>query len=321
MVPMPSPARHLRPAHRASLHTALSTAFLIALAGPLASAAQAQLRPASAPSPYVLGKTERLVIDDPVSHRAYEVMVALPPSWRPDGPKLPVVYVTDAPYAFPLLNAITGRFWRHEGQMGEFILVGLGYAVGEDGATSRNRDYTPFPPRPEPGRYQDGQPYGQADAYLAFLEKTALPAIERAYRADGQQRTYMGHSYGALLGAQALLKKPGLFRHAVLSSPSLWFGQSQMLKDFGAPSLPALPKGTQVLLYAGSFEVPAKGRTNPRYNREVDLAGDMQRLARLLRECAPQAQVEAKVFDDEDHLSVFPRMATHALMRLHPRRP
>jgi predicted alpha/beta superfamily hydrolase len=160
-----------------------------------------------------------------------------------------------------------------------------------------------------------------SDAYLAFLEKTALPAIERAYRADGQQRTFMGHSYGALLGAQALLKKPGLFRHAVLSSPSLWFGQSQMLKDFGAPNLPALPKGTQVLLYAGSFEVPAKGRANPRYNREVDLAGDMQRLARLLRERATQAQVEAKVFDDEDHLSVFPRMATHALMRLHPRRP
>jgi predicted alpha/beta superfamily hydrolase len=65
-----------------------------------------------------------------------------------------------------------------------------------------------------------------AHDYLAFVERELIPYIEARYRADPQRRALGGHSLGGLFGAYALLTKPELFQHYILSSPSLWFHEN-----------------------------------------------------------------------------------------------
>lgn len=119
-------------------------------AGGLASCAEradAQASTSSAADdggPYVLAGTQVWSVPDPVSGREYKVFVSLPPSYetQPDR-RYPVLYVTDADYAFPIIRQIARRVNLDEPRIEEFILVGLSYAVGEGGMDSRTRDYTP----------------------------------------------------------------------------------------------------------------------------------------------------------------------------------
>lgn len=85
-------------------------------------------------------------VADPVSGRTYQVFVALPPSYikNPER-RYPVLYVTDADYGFPLIRQIARRLNGNGEKIEEFVLVGLSYAVGEEGMPSRRRDYTPTP--------------------------------------------------------------------------------------------------------------------------------------------------------------------------------
>lgn len=99
------------------------------------STPQAQLGDGHA---YEIVGSEVWDVPDPVSGRGYQVFVALPPSYAEQPQRrYPVLYVTDADYAFPIIRQI-GRRLNVEGpQIEEFILVGLSYGKGEDGAASR----------------------------------------------------------------------------------------------------------------------------------------------------------------------------------------
>jgi hypothetical protein len=123
-------------------------------------------------------------------NRAYEIYVSLPADYAKTSKRYPVVYVTDAPYAFPLVRAIAGRVDRHGVGLEDFILVGLGYAKGESGAVSRNRDYTPTD-RARERKAPEGT-YGKGAAYLAFLVQDVLPLVDARYRSDPQRRIYVG---------------------------------------------------------------------------------------------------------------------------------
>lgn len=96
--------------------------------------------------PYEVAGSEVWSVPDPVSGRDYQVFVALPASYaeQPER-RYPVLYVTDADYAFPLLRQISRRLNVEGPRVEDFILVGLSYAKGDGGMQSRRRDYTPTP--------------------------------------------------------------------------------------------------------------------------------------------------------------------------------
>lgn len=128
---------------------------------------------AAVPAPYVLGNTEVVAISASRLNREYEIYVSLPIEYAKPTKRYPVVYVTDASYAFPLARAIAGRIDQHGVGLGKFILVGLSYAKGESGAASRNRDYTPTNRARD--RKAPENTYGQRAPYLDFLERDVLP--------------------------------------------------------------------------------------------------------------------------------------------------
>lgn len=250
--------------------------------------------------------------------RTYPVWVDVPASYHANQQDYPLLLVTDAPYAFPLIRSIRNRVGQQGRNIADFILVGLAYPATDTPADSRSRDYTTSDVKARPskaGESYSAPVYGNAPAFAGFITKQVLPMLLQQYRIDRQRRIYLGHSYGALLGTYLLLHQPKMFSHYVLSSPSLWFDQHRLLGE--APALlQALPAGTQakIWLYSGGFEQPGPGA---RHNKATNLVGDMQRFASML---APVQglKVTTQVLDGEDHLTVFPPMVTRAMLDILP---
>jgi len=265
-------------------------------------------------APYEVLGSQVWNVPDAVSGRDYQVFVHLPPSYGQDpGRRYPVMYVTDADYAFPIIRQI-GRRLNGEGpRVEEFILVGLSYAIGDDPTVSRTRDYTASR-SDRTARIENGG--GGAAAYQAYLKTQVLPFVEDRFRADPARRILLGHSYGGLLGAQVLFNEPELFSAYVLGSPSLWHGRDAIFAAEAAYAEEHRDLDATVYMYIGQFESVGDG---PRYNRNHDMVADNRRFEQRLRSRNyPGLTITSDVLQGEDHLSVAPRGFSEALMTLLP---
>ncbi|RZJ90981.1 MAG: alpha/beta hydrolase [Brevundimonas sp.] len=298
---------------------AFGLAIILLAASAAACTERADAQSAQAPvqtdgAPYVLKGTQVWSVPDPVSGRDYEVFVSLPASYETSPQRrYPVLYVTDADYAFPIIRQIARRVNLEGPVIEEFILVGLSYARDDSPVVSRNRDYTPTPRGP---RSASSTVHGGGPAYQTWLKTQALPFIERRFRADPTRRVLLGHSYGGLLGAQILFTEPEMFSAYVLGSPSFWFDRRHIMTmeaDYARThrDLPA-----NVFMYIGAFEGPGP---TPRHSTDSDMVGDVQRMETALRSHGyPSLRVRSTVLEDEDHLTVAPVGFTRALMALLP---
>lgn len=321
-VPIRLPAALLLPA---LLLTACATAPAPVPATP-PPATDAQVPAPAAPAPVSLASTEVLKVTTPAG-RTYPVWVDLPPSYASQPQRrYPVLYVTDAPWSFPMLHGIRQLMGRDGSRFGEFILVGLAPQEGLSLRDSRSRDYTPTDPRLRDNytaRDYEAPEYGQAAAWRDVLGGQIVPLIDRTYRTAPGRRVYAGHSYGGLFGAYVLLTRPQLFDSYILGSPSLWFDQGEIFRieqaeasrrtDRAELSLPA-----RVRMVIGAYERPGDG---PRYGKEGahDMVGDVVRFAGLLQGRGYQGlSVDYRVIGGEDHGSVYPAFITDALVWAFP---
>lgn len=300
----------MRPIRGALIGAAMLSACSAAPASDAASAAAPVQRGEG--QAYELLGTHVFDVPDPASGIVYQVFVSLPPSYAAEPERrYPVVYATDADYAFPVVRAIGRRMNGAGPRVEEFILVGLSYGKGEDPMASRRRDYTPT------GKGASDAPagavHGQSLRYRDYLRDSVLPFVESRFRTMPRRRVYIGHSYGGLLGAQILMTEPGMFSGYVLGSPSFWFDRKHLLRE--APAL--LGKlgavDADVYLYVGAFEAQRIG--DKRYQQEVDMVADNRAFADLLRGRGfAGLRLQSDVFADEDHLSVAPRGFTKGLL-------
>lgn len=268
--------------------------------------------------PYSLPNTEVHSIPDPKSGRAYEAWIDLPKSYSKSDRQFPVVYVTDAPYAFPLIRSIRARVGQSGRNLEDFILVGLAPPPSESSAVARLRDYSPTDPRSRARSKDDyaGSAYGNAPAYLEYVGSVAFPYIESKFRISSSRRTYIGHSYGGLLGAFSLVTRPELANSYVLSSPSLWFDRGVIFDLEQQQSKRARDLPANVLMYCGAFETIKPG---PRFFKTEDLVRDMNKLASQLRARRyASLRVSTETVPGEDHFTVFPTVVTRSLLRILP---
>lgn len=263
--------------------------------------------------PYEIVGSQVWDVPDPVSGRDYQVFVALPRSYA-DTParRYPVLYVSDADYAFPVLSQLSRRLGA---TVQEFILVGVSYAKGEAAVSSRRRDYTPTALGASDA--PDGAVHGGGAAHAVYLREQVLPFVAQRFRTDERRRLYLGHSYGALLGTQILLDDPGLFAGYVLGSPSYWYDKHVMERIEAASSATLKDMPARVYMYVGSYEALKVG--DPRYLQEDDMVEDARRMERTLRSRGyPSLELKLDVLDEEDHLSIAPRGFTLGLKYLLP---
>ncbi|WP_394778894.1 alpha/beta hydrolase [Undibacterium sp.] len=261
-------------------------------------------------TPYVLAGTTVLTVHTKELQRDYQLFISVPSGYAANGPPLPVVFVTDADYAFPLTRAIAARVGGHSKAIGPFILVGLSYALGDTPEYSRRRDYTPSTDASEtyasdmPGRTPR---FGEAEAYRRFIASSVLPLIAERYRADMARTVFVGHSYGSLLGTHILLVSPTLFSKYVLSSPSLWYDHQIMFAREKAYAASHKEMKADVFFSIGGLEVASDGDDTDmvRDTRNFDAALKAHRYAGL--------RTQLHLYEGKDHLDVFPDMITDAL--------
>lgn len=230
----------------------------------------------------------------------YDIVVQLPQGYQNDTNKsYPVVYITDAPYAFPLVASAL-RPASNAGEIQSAILVGLGYQQGVDGVTSRIHDYTPS----HDTSWQRST--GGADAYLGFIGDVVKPYINKTYRADQQQEIFIGQSLGGLLAAHALISQPNLFDSYLISSPSVWFHDDALLKLAAQQTT----QPTQVYISVGELETPQHGLQH-------DMRAGAQRLYQMLIEQAPKStQVSFHTVANARHTTAFPTAVAQGLYDL-----
>jgi len=266
--------------------------------------------------PYEVADTEVWNVADPVSGRVYQVFVALPPSYGEHPQRrYPVLYVTDADYAFPLIKQIARRLNVERPTVEEFILIGLSYAKGEGGMQSRRRDYTPTPNGPSTA--PAGAVHGQAAAYAAYIRDQVLPFVADRYRTDERRRLFLGHSYGALLGSEILFSDPRLFDGYILGSSSFWYDRHHMAAREMAYAAKHDDLPARIYMYIGEYEEMRPG--DPRYAKDVNMVTDTRNMDRALRSRNyPSLRMEVEVLNDEDHFTVAPRGITRGLKYLLP---
>lgn len=290
--------------------------LLIALSLISPALAETQETPVSEPAPYALKDTEVWTIRARKLERDYRLYVSLPESYRDGRRRYPLLFVTDADYAFPLIRSIARRVGHRGRDLEDFVLVGISYALGDTPEFSRRRDYTPTPSKLEKRSDMPGRKpiFGEAEGFRLFLNDDVFPFIAKTYRIDMSRKIYAGHSYGGLFGLHVLLTEPRMFSHYVIGSPSLWFGQKIMFKreqDFASAhtDLPA-----SLFLAIGSFETVNKEARNLRYSRKLDMIGDLQGFEAALKgRNYPGLKLKSEIIPDEDHLTVFPAIVTRGL--------
>lgn len=285
-------------------HVPLALAVSIAAMQP--SLLHANPAPVAAPAaakgePYVMPRTEvRPMRSDAGSD--YLVYIAWPQ--QPPPPEgYPVLYLLDGTESFAIAAEYQNRLGGYAG-LEPGIVVGVGYPD----ASRRGFDYTPAVPggdrlMPSPG------PAGGADQFLDFLANKVIPAVEAGHPVNPDRRTLAGYSLGGLFTLQALFKRPGLFRAYAASSPSIWYGDKQVLKLLPglAGRLAALPSRRRLLLSAGQYEQsPAPGmEQDPAWLRIADLSrrakmvDNARDLAGLLQ--AAPIDVEFRLAPGETH--------------------
>ena len=133
----------------------------------------------------------------------HTIRVYLPKGYPTSGRDYPVLYMTDAQWAFAFYAETLD--WKHK----EAILIGV-----DQGSAAR--------------RMLDFSSWGAND-YLRFLKQELIPAIENKFRTN-HERTYLGVSLGGLFGAVLLCDEPvgtPYFKNYLLFDGSFNFLTSQ----------------------------------------------------------------------------------------------
>ncbi len=197
--------------HRRLFRTAtfLVTLALIAVT----ASAQEQKSPLSPPNVEILG-TQLLKFRSTIIGQDYDLMINLPRNYRDTTRAFPVLYLLDAQWDFPLVNAVFGEQY-YDGFVPEIVTVGIAWGGKNPNYDSlRARDLTPTTVKQVP--YS-----GNAPRFLEFIKKELIPFIESKYRTVKGDRTLMGSSLGGLFTLYAMFHETALFGRYVLTSPSL----------------------------------------------------------------------------------------------------
>lgn len=177
-----------------------------------------------------------------------------------------VVFMVDANAQFPILLNSYAKIYANGAKQNAkavsklsktVLIVGIGYdsPLAYD-TKRRTRDLTPAASGEE---YANG---GGAAEFYDFVKDKLLPLVDRKYATTQSDKIYFGHSFGGLFGIYALLRDDGIFDEFFIASPSLWWGESQLIRDaLDEGKLRSNLKAKFIMLVAGSSEM-RKGKTD-----------------------------------------------------------
>ena len=207
----------------------------------------------------------------------------------------PVMYVLDGSMNEDFLHTIgLLQFFNMTFQMPECIVVGIANV-------DRRRDFTFHANQPDLKKAYPTT--GHSDRFIRFIEEELEPFIDKQYKTTAT-RHLIGQSLGGLLATEILLKRPQLFSHYLITSPSLWWDDESLLK--AAPGLlkPAQLAGRYVYICVGGNEEPAM----------IKDAADFVALLQAVK--APGYCVDYAPLPKEDHATILHQSLYQAFLLL-----
>ncbi len=151
--------------------------------------------------------------------------IYLPPTYIKEK-AYPVIYLLDGSANEDFLHIVgLVQFYNLQFQIPDFIVVGIANV-------DRKRDFT-FPTDAADLKKEFPTTGGSAK-FINFIESELQPYIQSKYSTT-ETKFIIGQSLGGLLATEILLKKPQLFTHYLIVSPSLWWDNESLLKN--APAL------------------------------------------------------------------------------------
>jgi uncharacterized protein len=243
--------------------------------------------------------------------KEYQLKVLLPAKYSAsDTVRYPVLYVLDGDYSTGMFQSTLNLFSLAP-ELQEIIIVTIDGVnkSHEQWLANRYYDYTPSSdPQADTAiaRFMKNPvvPSGGAAAFLQTLEKQILPWVEQHYKTNADKGLY-GHSLGGLFAAYCLLQKPALFRKYSINSPSLWWRQGEMAKQFASTATPNAAIDARVFLSAGKMEGDFMIKPIDAFEQVI--------ITNL-----PGIKMNYKIFEDETHLSVVPLTCTRTLKTFYP---
>lgn len=209
----------------------------------------------------------------------------------------PVIYLLDGSMNEDFLH-VTGlvQFFNLQMKMPEAIVIGIANI-------DRKRDFTFHTDLPD--LKKDYPTTGHSDVFLEFVEKELQPFVEKTYRVS-DQKFLIGQSLGGLVACEILLKKPQLFTHYLIVSPSLWWDNESLLKK--APTLLDKEK------LSGKYVFVAVGKQEHKMMQK-----EAAQFSKLLQEAKIKSlKVDFLSMENENHATILHRSLYEGFLKLYP---
>ena len=218
----------------------------------------------------------------------YKIFQAIPKN-RNVYPK--AIFMLDANAQFSVLLNLFRNF-TSSGSLPLIIGVGYDTPLAYDTAR-RTKDLTPLAQGDE---YEQG---GNADKFYKFIKERLMPFVNKEYDIKNSEKIFYGHSFGGLFLVYSLLQNDGIFDEFFIASPSLWWGDSKILKDAldGDGKLKLKLKANFIRLSVGELEKRA-GKTD---KENILKAAD---LAEILKKSG--IKYKFKIYEGQGHGDVIP---------------
>lgn len=208
------------------------------------------------------------------------VFVALPASYGRGAERYPVVYLTDADWNLAHTRSSAQLLGRNR-LMPEVIIVGITHRdrVRDLYATRSNFTHN--------GRTIQFPTSGNADQFLAFIERELIPWVERSYRTSSL-RIFAGHSAGGYFALHAMRTQPNLFQAVIAASPWLAWDEKKELREL-VPFVASPRLRVRALFLSHASESP-------------DMKPDVDALVAALRQRGDSSvQWAVREYPDETH--------------------
>jgi uncharacterized protein len=201
--------------------------------------------------PHTIPNSQLRALPKNADGRTYQLHIHLPGSFAKDPKRrYPVLYVTDGYWDFATVVASYNNL-NYDKVVPEFITVGLGYA-GDDLDYGELRGWELSPVRLNPLSSSTGN----ADKFIAALEKDIFPLMEREYRADPAQRYLAGSSLGGLFTLHAMYARPELFKGYIAASPAVVVGGDWIIGRAKAYAATGKPINARLYVTGAANEWP-----------------------------------------------------------------
>lgn len=226
--------------------------------------------------PFTLGESVTLFSETLNEERVLNIY--LPNGYEANGDKkYPVIYLLDGSTDEDFIHIAGlvqfGSFsWIN--MIPETIVVGIANV-------DRKRDFT-YPSNNERDK-KEFPTTGGSKKFIDFIQNELFQLVEAEYRVNNE-KTIIGQSLGGLLASEILFKKPQLFDHYIIVSPSLWWDDESLLTASLNSKL--APKSIYVA-------VGKEGEVMERVAQELHL--------KLRKLALPNTQLFYKFLEGQDH--------------------